>query len=104
MCLHNLSEESSERGLGRKGERVTNADFYVKHAVDLSENHFYQKRMMLMSCSVMNSTMRFFFSLDVKPLFVSDINVLNQKQFGHFTALKWVVKERKSKRNVYAAS
>lgn len=54
--------------------------FYVKQAVDLSGKDFYQEGMVLMPCTVMNSTMRYF-QFRYKTFFVSDINVLRQKQF-----------------------
>jgi hypothetical protein len=64
---------------------------------------FYQEKMALLPS--LSWTARYdIFSLDAKPLFVSDVNFLRQKQFGRLTKLKCVVKEGKSKWNVYAAN
>jgi len=34
--------------------------FYVKQALDLPGKDFYQRRMVVMRCTVMNSTMQYF--------------------------------------------
>lgn len=60
MWLRNLREEVSERGLDRKGGEWSMPIFYAKQAVDLSGKKFNQERMVLLPCTAMNSTMRYF--------------------------------------------
>jgi hypothetical protein len=60
ICVFITSVKRLPKEFRQKRERMTNIDFLVKKAVDLSGKNFYQERMVLMPCTVMNSRMLYF--------------------------------------------